>query len=129
MHPLLGPRQERRGGGGRTCDPSQVCAQTQLSNEAAGENVEYEVDGGGMLATFCHQRKLGSITFWEPAPVPLDSGNSSRIEHGTTSIGECDFSLYKQYVDDAFPAQASAPPDDGFFLSFLSLYTPFNAFM
>ena len=29
-----------------------------ISNEAASENVEYEVEGGRMLATFCHPRKV-----------------------------------------------------------------------
>lgn len=74
-------RNGEAAGGGRVT-LAKSCAQTQLSNEAAGENVEYEVDGGGMLATFCHQRKLRSMTFREPAPVPLDSGNSSRVELG-----------------------------------------------
>ena len=33
---------------------AKPCVQGQLSNEAAGESVEYGVEGGGMLATYRH---------------------------------------------------------------------------
>jgi hypothetical protein len=50
-------RNGEAAGGGRAA-LAKSCVQSQLSDEAAGESVEYEVEGGGMLATFCHPRKL-----------------------------------------------------------------------
>jgi hypothetical protein len=37
---------------------AKSCVQSQLSKEAASENVEYEVEGGRMPATSCYPRKL-----------------------------------------------------------------------
>ena len=63
---------------------AKSCVQGQLSNETAGENVEYGVEGDGMPATFCRPRSFRSIAFSEPAPVSPDSGKPSRTCNDVT---------------------------------------------
>lgn len=55
---LLGSRQDGEAAGAGCVVLAKSYIQSQLSNEAAGENVKYEVEDGRMLATFCHPRKL-----------------------------------------------------------------------
>ena len=83
--------QSRNGeaaGGGRAA-LAKSCVQVQLSDEAAGENAEYAVEGGGVLATFRHPRKLLKYSVQRTGTCLSGFGKSVEdLQWRTSTIGE-----------------------------------------